>query len=409
MTASAGGCSTRRWGEGSVIEAGGAFVGPTQDHILALAEDLRVPTFTSYAHRQQHLRQERADDPLHRHGPAGPGDPSRCGSAAGPDRPDGLRDRRQRSLGPPPGGRVGPAELRRLGPGQRRQRRRPRPAAVLHPGRLRQRRPRLLPALPRLVHRSLGQRDERRHLRALLGQPRRSPGQPLRRRLPAAAPPPRPSAREPGRPQRRRAVDQAERAPRRRTHGPGDRAGRPGRGGLPAPDRPGHRLVPAAAATTGPPAAADADGRTDEVRRGLRDAVLAQGRAVWHRAGHRGRRAHLLRQLAGGRRRGRAALLRRWVDLGDLRHPSVARRRRKAVLEGLAKIVGDRALDPIEYTEHDWTRERWTQGSPVALQVPRHDRGVRPGHPPAVRSRPLGRHRDRDLLARLHGRRGPRR
>ena len=45
-------------------------------------------------------------------------------------------------------------------------------------------------------------------------------------------------------------------------------------------------------------------------------------------------------------------------------------RRRKAVLEGFAEIVGDGALDPIEYTEHDWTLERWTQGSPVALQVP---------------------------------------
>jgi len=45
-------------------------------------------------------------------------------------------------------------------------------------------------------------------------------------------------------------------------------------------------------------------------------------------------------------------------------------KRRKAVLEGFAAIVGDQALDPIEYTEHDWTLERWTQGSPVALQVP---------------------------------------
>ena len=45
-------------------------------------------------------------------------------------------------------------------------------------------------------------------------------------------------------------------------------------------------------------------------------------------------------------------------------------KRRKAVLEGFAAIVGEKALDPIEYVEHDWTRERWTQGSPVALQVP---------------------------------------
>lgn len=41
--------------------------------------------------------------------------------------------------------------------------------------------------------------------------------------------------------------------------------------------------------------------------------------------------------------------------------------RRQAVLEGLARIVGPQALEPIEYTEHDWTRERWTMGSPVAV------------------------------------------
>ncbi len=44
--------------------------------------------------------------------------------------------------------------------------------------------------------------------------------------------------------------------------------------------------------------------------------------------------------------------------------------RRRAVLEGFAAIVGDEALTPVEYVEHDWTRERWTQGSPIALQVP---------------------------------------
>src|SRR5258705_9893355 len=34
---------------GSVIESGGAFVGPTQDRILALAADLGVQTFKEYA------------------------------------------------------------------------------------------------------------------------------------------------------------------------------------------------------------------------------------------------------------------------------------------------------------------------------------------------------------------------
>jgi monoamine oxidase len=45
-------------------------------------------------------------------------------------------------------------------------------------------------------------------------------------------------------------------------------------------------------------------------------------------------------------------------------------KRRKAVLEGFAAIVGEKALQPIQYVEHDWTHEQWTQGSPVAIQVP---------------------------------------
>ena len=40
------------------------------------------------------------------------------------------------------------------------------------------------------------------------------------------------------------------------------------------------------------------------------------------------------------------------------------------MLEGFAAMFGEEALDPIEYTEQDWTREQWTQGGPVALQVP---------------------------------------
>jgi len=45
-------------------------------------------------------------------------------------------------------------------------------------------------------------------------------------------------------------------------------------------------------------------------------------------------------------------------------------KRRKAVLEGFARMFGDEALHPIEYTEHDWTHERWTRGGPVALPLP---------------------------------------
>jgi len=44
--------------------------------------------------------------------------------------------------------------------------------------------------------------------------------------------------------------------------------------------------------------------------------------------------------------------------------------RRKLVLEGFAKVVGPEALNPIEYVEHDWTHERWTMGSPIATSQP---------------------------------------
>ena len=44
--------------------------------------------------------------------------------------------------------------------------------------------------------------------------------------------------------------------------------------------------------------------------------------------------------------------------------------RRRAVLEGFAAMFGDEALKPIEYVEHDWTREQWTGGGPVANYAP---------------------------------------
>jgi monoamine oxidase len=60
--------------------------------------------------------------------------------------------------------------------------------------------------------------------------------------------------------------------------------------------------------------------------------------------------------------------------------------RRKAVLEGFAEMFGPKALKPIDYVEHDWTRERWTQGSPVAIM----GKGVMSQYGPAIR-RPFGR------------------
>lgn len=55
--------------------------------------------------------------------------------------------------------------------------------------------------------------------------------------------------------------------------------------------------------------------------------------------------------------------------------------RRRAVLEGFAEMFGERALKPIEYTEHDWTREPWTTGGPIALPKP----GIITSHGSVVR------------------------
>jgi monoamine oxidase len=45
-------------------------------------------------------------------------------------------------------------------------------------------------------------------------------------------------------------------------------------------------------------------------------------------------------------------------------------KRRRAVLEGFAEMFGDEALHPIDYVEHDWTREKWTRGGPTAIHGP---------------------------------------
>lgn len=72
-----------------------------------------------------------------------------------------------------------------------------------------------------------------------------------------------------------------------------------------------------------------------------------------------------------------------WKQYGRL---SLAKRR-KAVLEGFAAMFGDEALHPIEYTEHDWTKERWTGGAPTAIHAAD---GSFSSYGPSVR-RPFGR------------------
>lgn len=55
-----------------------------------------------------------------------------------------------------------------------------------------------------------------------------------------------------------------------------------------------------------------------------------------------------------------------WREYGVL--PRAQRKR--AVLEGFAAMFGEQALHPVDYVEHDWTKERWTTGGPTAIYSP---------------------------------------
>jgi monoamine oxidase len=71
-----------------------------------------------------------------------------------------------------------------------------------------------------------------------------------------------------------------------------------------------------------------------------------------------------------------------WRTYGTL----PADQRRAAVLQGFAEMFGPQALDPVDYVEHDWTRERWTRGGPTAIHGP----GTLSAHGRTVRE-PFGR------------------
>ncbi len=51
-----------------------------------------------------------------------------------------------------------------------------------------------------------------------------------------------------------------------------------------------------------------------------------------------------------------------WEEYGRL----PVEQRRAAVLAGFAEMFGEQALHPIEYTEQDWTKEQWSGGGPTA-------------------------------------------
>ncbi len=79
-----------------------------------------------------------------------------------------------------------------------------------------------------------------------------------------------------------------------------------------------------------------------------------------------------------------------WREVADLDPAS----RRDAVLRGLARLYGERALAPVEYVEYDWAEPRpgpddparWTGGAPVPVLAP----GVMTGGFDQIRT-PVGR------------------
>ena len=87
-------------------------------------------------------------------------------------------------------------------------------------------------------------------------------------------------------------------------------------------------------------------------------------------------------------RRGEPGVLLAFVGGATWREYGIRTRkqRRRAVLAGFAEMFGEQALDPIEYTEFDWNHEGWTRGGPVANYSP----GTMTAFGPAIR-RPFGR------------------
>ena len=79
--------------------------------------------------------------------------------------------------------------------------------------------------------------------------------------------------------------------------------------------------------------------------------------------------------------------------------------RRAAVLANYVEFFGAQAANPIEYIETIWKREKLDPRLPGRDPGPGDADRPRPGAAQAGRPHPLGRHRDLDLLERLHGRR----
>lgn len=87
---------------------------------------------------------------------------------------------------------------------------------------------------------------------------------------------------------------------------------------------------------------------------GINDSGAA--RAVFDNSPKNGRPGVLLAFVGGST----------WREYGVLSRAE----RRQAVLEGFAAMFGEQALHPVDYVEHDWTKEQWTRGGPTAIYSP---------------------------------------
>ncbi len=78
--------------------------------------------------------------------------------------------------------------------------------------------------------------------------------------------------------------------------------------------------------------------------------------------------------------------------------------RRNAVVNQYADLFGSQAAKPTAFFDTNWSDEMWTRGCPVGIP----SLGTLLSYGPEIRQPvgpdPLGRHRDLDLLERLHGR-----
>ena len=287
-------------------------------------------------------------------------------------------------------------------------RRRREPDRVLDPARLRRRPRRSSRSSSRSGTSRARATSARRHVLPQLRHRERRPGAPLRRRLAAGAAPAGQAARRHRRPARAGAPDRAARPPGARAHRPRHR-------------RRAKRVIVAAP----PPLVLDIDwfprlpdpspraaraprhGPADEVRRGLRDAVLA--RRPGSTASASTTPAPPAPSSTTRPRTASPACC--WPSSAAPPGAPTARCAGRSAARPCSRASprcsASRRCTRSSTPSTTGPRSAGPRGGPTAIHAAAAAGPVRPGDPPAVRPGALGRHRDLDVLVRLHGRRRP--